>query len=101
MFLLQVSLNHISPWLGGGEAPEQGATSPPSVPECKVYFPGYRVYIGVHRVYIGHISGIHRRDWCMLGKWSCKLFLSARNTLVHISVHWGRGYGYGNGEYNE
>ena len=34
----QVSLNHISPWLGGGEAPEQGATSPPSVPECKVYF---------------------------------------------------------------
>merc|ERR1719242_2702102 len=36
-FIEQVSLNHISPWLGGGEAPEQGATSPPSVPECKVW----------------------------------------------------------------
>ena len=37
--VLQVSLNHISPWLGGGEAPEPGATSPPSVPECKVLAP--------------------------------------------------------------
>merc|ERR1719147_95423 len=36
-FIEQVSLNHISPWLGGGEAPETGATSPPSVPECKVW----------------------------------------------------------------
>jgi len=36
-FIEQVSLNHISPWLGGGEAPEAGATSPPSVPECKVW----------------------------------------------------------------
>jgi len=32
----QVSLNHISPWLGGGEAPDPGAASPPAVPECKV-----------------------------------------------------------------
>ena len=51
----QVSLNHISPWLGGGEAPEQGATSPPSVPECKVYNGAHRVYN-----YMGHKLGIHQ-----------------------------------------
>ena len=61
VIVVKVSLNHISPWLGGGEAPEQGATSPPSVPECKVY-------IGVHRVYnIGHELRIYERDWCTLG----------------------------------
>ena len=32
----QVSLNHISPWLGGGDPPET-SPSPPAVPECKVW----------------------------------------------------------------
>ncbi|CAG0879644.1 unnamed protein product [Cyprideis torosa] len=42
-FIEQVSLNHISPWLGGGDpAPESGsdtgpATPQPTVPECKVW----------------------------------------------------------------
>merc|ERR1719318_1841088 len=36
-FIEQVSLNHISPWLGGGEPPDSSTTSPPTVPECKVW----------------------------------------------------------------
>ena len=36
-FIEQVSLNHISPWLGGGDPPESSTTSPPAVPECKVW----------------------------------------------------------------
>ena len=36
-FIEQVSLNHISPWLGGGDPPETSTTSPPAVPECKVW----------------------------------------------------------------
>jgi len=43
-FIEQVSLNHISPWLGGGEPPEGGTGSGAgsgsggsSVPECKVW----------------------------------------------------------------
>ena len=35
-FIEQVSLNHISPWLGGGDPPET-SPSPPAVPECKVW----------------------------------------------------------------
>ena len=35
-FIEQVSLNHISPWLGGGDPPES-SPSPPAVPECKVW----------------------------------------------------------------
>jgi len=35
-FIEQVSLNHISPWLGGGDPPETSPT-PPAVPECKVW----------------------------------------------------------------
>ena len=31
-----MSLNHISPWLGGGDPPE-ASPSPPAVPECKVW----------------------------------------------------------------
>merc|ERR1719509_605607 len=34
-FIEQVSLNHISPWLGGGEAPDPGAASPPAVPSAR------------------------------------------------------------------
>lgn len=44
-FIEQVSLNHISPWLGGGDSQEGSGTSgsssggsgTPSVPECKVW----------------------------------------------------------------
>jgi hypothetical protein len=36
-FIEQVSLNHISPWLGGGDPPENAANAPPAVPECKVW----------------------------------------------------------------
>ena len=36
-FIEQVSLNHISPWLGGGDPPENAGTTPPAVPECKVW----------------------------------------------------------------
>merc|ERR1719309_663690 len=36
-FIEQVSLNHISPWLGGGDPPENTNNSPPTVPECKVW----------------------------------------------------------------
>merc|ERR1712021_72405 len=42
-FIEQVSLNHISPWLGGGEPPEggtgtgSGTSGGSSVPECKVW----------------------------------------------------------------
>jgi hypothetical protein len=36
-FIEQVSLNHISPWLGGGDPPENAANAPAAVPECKVW----------------------------------------------------------------
>ena len=36
-FIEQVSLNHISPWLGGGDPPENTGSTAPAVPECKVW----------------------------------------------------------------
>lgn len=36
-FIEQVSLNHISPWLGGGDPPETAGATTPAVPECKVW----------------------------------------------------------------
>jgi len=36
-FIEQVSLNHISPWLGGGDPPENSGSTTPAVPECKVW----------------------------------------------------------------
>ena len=36
-FIEQVSLNHISPWLGGGDPPENAGSTAPAVPECKVW----------------------------------------------------------------